>query len=222
MNSSAFQPEEYDANIIKTIPFYREMQEQAVSLVNTMGFHQVHWLDTGCGTGNTAEMAVKSCSLSAITLADPSDEMLEMSNERAKRWNLPKSFLLSSSENLNFYEGFEVVTAIMVHHYLNAEQRMEATRKCYKALKPGGIYITFENIAPDSLMGKELGLKRWENDQIKNGKIETDVKKHISRFGKEYFPITLKEHLTLLRECGFQTVEILWLSYLQAGFYGIK
>jgi len=222
MNSSAFQPEEYDANIIKTIPFYREMQEQAVSLVNTMGFHQVHWLDTGCGTGNTAEMAVKSCSLSAITLADPSDEMLEMSNERAKRWNLPKSFLLSSSENLNFYEGFEVVTAIMVHHYLNAEQRMEATRKCYKALKPGGIYITFENIAPDSLMGKEIGLKRWGNYQIENGKIETDVKKHISRFGKEYFPITIEEHLALLRECGFQTVQILWLSYLQAGFYGIK
>jgi len=222
MNSSAFQSEEYDENIIKTIPFYKEMQEQVVSLVNTMGFQQIHWLDTGCGTGNTAEIAVKSCFLSEITLADPSDEMLEMSKERAEHFNLLKRFILSPSENLDFQEEFEVVTAVMAHHYLNGEQRSEATRKCYKALKPGGAYITFENIVSDSQMGKELGLKRWENYQIKNGKIETDAKKHISRFGKEYFPITLKEHLTLLRECGFQTVEILWLSYLQAGFYGIK
>jgi len=76
---------------------------------------------------------------------------------------------LSSSENLNYQEGFEVVTAVMAHHYLSEERRMEATRKCYKALKPGGIYITFENITLDSLKGKEIGLRRWENYQIKNG-----------------------------------------------------
>jgi len=222
MNSSAFQSEEYDKNIIKTVPFYKEIQEQVVSMVNIMGFHQIHWLDTGCGTGNTAEMAVNSCSPIQITLADPSDEMLEMSKERAKRWNLPKHFILSPTENLDFQEEFEVVTAVMAHHYLNGEQRKEATRKCYEALKPDGIYITFENIAPDSLRGKEIGLRRWEDYQIKNGKIEIDAKKHISRFGKDYLPITLEEHLELLKECGFQTVQILWLSYLQAGFYGIK
>lgn len=222
MNSSAFQSEEYDENIIKTIPFYKEMQIQVISLVNAMGFQQIHWMDTGCGTGNTAETAVKHCSLAGITLADPSDEMLEMSKERAKSWNLPKRFLLLPSENLDFQEEFEVVTAVMSHHYLHGEQRKAATRKCYKALKPGGVYITFENIEPDSLMGKEIGLRRWENYQIKNGKLEIDAKKHISRHGKEYFPITLEEHLALLRECGFQTVQILWLSYVQAGFYGIK
>lgn len=114
------------------------------------------------------------------------------------------------------------MTAVMAHHYLHREQRRTATRKCYEALKPGGIYIAFENIVPDSLAGKEIGLGRWENYQINNGKTKAVAEKHISRFGKEYFPITISEHLTLLKECGFQTMEILWLSYLQAGFYGIK
>lgn len=222
MNSSAFQAEEYDENIIKTIPFYKEMQEQVVSLVNTMGFQQIHWLDSGCGTGNTAERAVKSCSLSKITLADPSDEMLEKVKKRAGNWNLPTRFLLSPSEKLIFQEEFEVVTAVMAHHYLSKEQRRVATKKCYEALKPGGLYITFENIVPDSPVGKEIGLERWENYQINNGKAKAVAQKHISRFGKEYFPITISEHLALLKECDFQTVEILWLSYLQAGFYGIK
>lgn len=34
--------------------------------------------------------------------------------------------------------------------------------------------------------------------------------------------ITIEEHLTLLRNSGFRVVEILWRSYLQAGFYCIK
>ena len=49
-----------------------------------------------------------------------------------------------------------------------------------------------------------------------------EVDAHIQRFGVEYFPITISEHLRLLKECGFSTVEILWVSYMQAGFYAIK
>ncbi|MGD0231966.1 MAG: hypothetical protein ABSC19_16690 [Syntrophorhabdales bacterium] len=45
---------------------------------------------------------------------------------------------------------------------------------------------------------------------------------HRSRFGKSYFPITIAEHLELLRATGFSTVEIFWLSHMQAGFYAIK
>jgi tRNA (cmo5U34)-methyltransferase len=35
----------------------------------------------------------------------------------------------------------------------------------------------------------------------------------------EYFPITIEEHLSLLREIGFEVIELLWFSYMQAGFY---
>jgi tRNA (cmo5U34)-methyltransferase len=38
----------------------------------------------------------------------------------------------------------------------------------------------------------------------------------------EYFPITVEEHLDLLRNCGFGAVEMFWYSYMQAGFYCIK
>ena len=34
----------------------------------------------------------------------------------------------------------------------------------------------------------------------------------------EVFPITIEEHITLLREAGFKSVDILWTSYLRAGF----
>jgi tRNA (cmo5U34)-methyltransferase len=30
------------------------------------------------------------------------------------------------------------------------------------------------------------------------------------------------EHLALLRETGFKTVELFWKSHMQAGFYAVK
>lgn len=35
-------------------------------------------------------------------------------------------------------------------------------------------------------------------------------------------PITVSGHLALLHRCGFETAEVLWLSGMQAGFYGIR
>ena len=48
------------------------------------------------------------------------------------------------------------------------------------------------------------------------------VKNEVQRFDVDYFPITIEEHLKLYRNCGFATVEILWFSCIQAGFYCIK
>jgi tRNA (cmo5U34)-methyltransferase len=44
----------------------------------------------------------------------------------------------------------------------------------------------------------------------------------MERFDTAYFPITVDEHLQLLKACGFETAELFWYSYMQAGFYGIK
>lgn len=44
----------------------------------------------------------------------------------------------------------------------------------------------------------------------------------MTRFKHKYFPITIGEHLNLLKRVGFRVAELFWLSYMQAGFYAIK
>ena len=84
------------------------------------------------------------------------------------------------------------------------------------------MYITFENIYPNTQTGVDLGLKRWLAFQAAQGKDEAAVKAHRKRFNTAYFPITVEEHIALLKQCGFRIVEVLWFSHMQAGFYGIK
>ena len=54
------------------------------------------------------------------------------------------------------------------------------------------------------------------------GKSVEECEKHIKRYGEDYFPISISENMELMRNCGFKVVEILWLSNMQVGLWGIK
>jgi len=225
-NSTPHLSSVYDRQVLSTIPNYECFHLEVVKLVKAAGIDPKVWLDTGAGTGTLVRRCADVFPATLFLLADPSKEMLE---EAKKKLNS------CGSETIRFLEPVatqgislspdlkpDVITAIQAHHYLSPTERNKATKVCFDALNKGGLFITFENIRPYTEKGTEIGKRNWSNDQLAKGKSEEQVKKHMERFGKEYFPITVAEHLELYRECGFETVELLWFSCMQAGFYCIK
>jgi tRNA (cmo5U34)-methyltransferase len=116
----------------------------------------------------------------------------------------------------------DVITAMMCHHYAQPEERRRMIKACYDLLTAGGVYVAFENIRPDSEEATRIGLQRWRRFQQMQGRDDTTVEQHLARFDIEYFPITVREHLQLLRDCGFRTAQLLWYSHVQVGVYAIK
>jgi len=216
----------YDASVPNIIPYYRAIQAEAIKLVKAAGINPQLWIDTGCGTGTLAAEAVKLFPETVFVLADPSPDMLD----EAKKKQAPhgkrcvRDFVLCATQDImpELNGSADVVTAVMCHHYLNRDGRAAANRRCYDLLRKGGIYITFENVRPFTGEGTETGKKYWINYQLEHGRSPQEAAGHLERFDKNYFPITVEEHLALLRGCRFRTVELLWYAYMQAGFYCIK
>ena len=219
-NSSAFNSAEYDEKIRRTLPYYNDFFENIVSTIMAWGQVPKAWLDVGCGTGKLAEYVLKSFDIERFVFCDSSKEMLDIARGRFSAENT--EFLLADVREIAFRNEFDIVTAVQVNHYFKAEERAVVLRKCFEALKSGGIYICFENFAPYSEVGGRLYLDRWKNFQLEQGRSPDVCEEHIGRYGKEYFPISLSEQLQLMRDCGFRAAEILWVSYMQAGFLGIK
>lgn len=219
-NKSAFRSDSYDRKIKQTIPYYDEFYEQVIELVKIFNHNAVRWLDIGCGTGKMGSVAFGNIELDKFVFCDSSDEMIRIAKERFKYNNA--EFSVCDVQKLDYANEFDVITAIQVNHYLHMDERKIALQKCYEALKDSGIFISFENFAPFTNLGKSVYLEKWKRYQMKQGKILEECQKHIKRYGKDYFPISLSENVELMQNCGFKAVEILWLSNMQVGLWGIK
>lgn len=222
-NKSAYNANIYDENIVNTLPYYKEYSAQIIDLVNATGKKDITWLDTGCGTGTLAVRVLGERDDVSFTLCDPSEQMLEIAKNKLSGLEARNiRFFNVSSGEISFSEEFDVVTAVQSHHYLQMDERKKAVKNCYNALKEGGIFVAFENIKMSTDESDELTLKRWVHFLEEHGNSPEKVEMQLTRRGTEVLPITIEQHIEILRECGFRSVNVLWASYLQAGVWGIK
>ena len=224
-NATAHPATDYDSEVLKTIPFYRQFHLETIDLVRTVRPDVQLWLDTGCGTGYLPEHALPLFPGTRFLLADPSPAMLELARARLAGFGDRIAFAgVLRSEELSgaISDSPQVVTAIQCHHYGDREARRRATLAMHGILAPGGVYITFENFRPDTPQGVQISLDRWLRFQREAGRPAQEAEEHRLRFDRNFFPITVTEHLRLLREAGFACCGNFWLSQMQAGFFAIK
>jgi tRNA (cmo5U34)-methyltransferase len=226
MNScpAHFLPGDYDVHITRTIPYYEQIVNETMNLVLSLDRPPRLWLDTGCGTGTLVKTASELLPTTQFLLADPSEGMLGQAQRKLAGNEKVRYLRPACSQELNglVKEEPDLITAIQCHHYLSKAEREKAVSVCSDLLSMDGVFITSENVRPFTDRGIEIGKRGWERFQTGMGKSKEEAAAHLARFDKEYFPITVEEHLELYRGAGFRTVELFWYSYMQAGFYCIK
>ena len=226
-NITPYDPREYEGNIVNTIPYYNSIHQEIIELVRALPVEAKLWMDTGCGTGTLVSKAVDAFPDMKFLLLDPSEDMLELAKEKLCSYPSERVRFLEPAATQEFQDQklvgrLDIITAIQCHHYLNAENREKAVSVCFDLLKSGGAFITFENIRPLTLEGIETMKEYLGNFQLSRGKDRETVDRYLARLDVEYFPLTVEQHLELLRNAGFRVVELFWYSYMQAGFYCIK
>jgi len=221
-NATPHSADTYDMQVRNTLPYYDSFHEQTIHLIKAMHHDPKLWLDTGCGTGTLALKAIAAFPETHFVLADPSEKMIEIAKTKLTGANV--EFLdAATTQNIQWHgKPFDVVTAIQSHHYQPPQGRAEATAACFKMLVLRGVYVTFENIKPMTPEGVVISKELWRQFQISRGRDFAVAESHMNRFGVEYQPITVEEHLALLRKTGFSVVELFWYSVMQAGFYCVK
>ncbi|MDD1772922.1 MAG: class I SAM-dependent methyltransferase [Methanomassiliicoccales archaeon] len=223
-NYTPHLPTDYDAQVRRTIPYYDSMHTETIDLVRSLKEEPDVWLDTGCGTGTMIWNALRYFPNTRFMLADPSETMLDQA--RMKFVNVERVRFIGpvSTQGLitEIDERPDVITAVQCHHYLSRDQRERAVKVCFDLLNSDGAFVTFENVRPLTAYGIEIGKKSLGRFQLENGRAPAEIEQQLARFDRDYFPITIEEHLSLLRRTGFKVVEPFWYSYLQAGFYCIK
>jgi SAM-dependent methyltransferase len=77
-NATAHAATDYEREVTNTIPFHALILEQAVDVALAVVPVPRRWLDTGCGPGRLAGIAVQRAPETSFFLADPSEAMLAL------------------------------------------------------------------------------------------------------------------------------------------------
>jgi tRNA (cmo5U34)-methyltransferase len=226
-NLTPHKASEYDVRVRQTIPFYEAIHSEVIRLVSLIKPDAGCWVDTGCGTGYMAEQALATFPRTRFILADPAEAMLVQARARLAGTPTGQVTILPATDSAGLLSYLrprtaDIVTAIQCHHYLNRAGRTKALEACFKFLKPGGLFVAFENIAPGTRRGVRFGLAGWRAFLIAQGRTAEEADKHLGRYGKEFLPITVEQQLRVLKQAGFRVAELFWFSQMQAGFYAIK
>lgn len=214
-NTTAHKAEEYEAEVQKTIPFHEEILKTAIDVVLASKPDVKRWLDTGCGPGKLVELARRRASQVEYTIADPSAAMMAIAKARlpgVAGWTC-------GSADLPDAPAFDAITAVLCHHYLDADTRAKSVERCRDRLAPGGVLVVFENVRAETDAGHALQRKRWGDYQRSMGRDDAGVVAQQAREGTAFFPIRVSEHLELFARLGFTNVESVWRAYGQAGFF---
>lgn len=209
-----------ERGISMRIPDYLELRSKISEIVSEKCSDPKIWLDTGCGTGGLIADNIAKHPSTQFVLADPSSENIAEA-KIALAGNMKCAYVTKPTDALNFGDStVDVITAVLCHHYYDAEGRKKATENCFRMLSKGGIYVTVEHVEHSE--DKEYKESEWRSFIAGNGMPKEAADAYLARRNVEFFPITENDHIDLLKQCGFLSIERFWLTCADIGFIALK
>lgn len=140
----------YSKNPVANQQAYQKKLDETQSYLTP----QSEVLEIGCGTGTTALHHAEK--VNRILASDYSNKMIRIAKRKAKAQGITNvEFRCDSVENLQLEdERFDVALAMSILHLL--EDKQSALQKIFKALKPGGMFLSSTALPKEIMPGAKV------------------------------------------------------------------
>jgi tRNA (cmo5U34)-methyltransferase len=181
-------------------------------------------LDVGCGAGNYSLKMLERLPGLRVTLVDLSRPMIARAEERLRAAGCRECTAIEGDiRDVELGAGqFDIILAAAVLHHLREDAQWEAVfGKFHRALSPGGSLWIFDLIKGANAALHGLIWRRYGEylSRLKDERYRDEVFAYID---KEDTPRPLAYQLDLLRQVGFQNIDVLHKNVCFAAFGGIK
>ena len=169
------------------------------------------FLDVGTGQGAVAQLVLDAFPNARAVGLDVSGPMMEIAKERMARYGDRFRYYLG-----DFVDGelpadlggpFDAVVAARAIHHLPTEKKQRLFRNLFAKLKSGGGYFNLDTVAPndESLRSRYRAIGRALRGEEPRPEDSAPRGPSVGHYYE-----TLDEHLGLLRNAGFTSVDCFW------------
>jgi tRNA (cmo5U34)-methyltransferase len=207
----------YAEGPVKQVPGFHALQRMAGLLLAEVVPEAGHVLVLGAGGGLELKAFAELHSEWRFVGVDPSAEMLKLAG----------ATLGSLASRVELHEGlidtaplgpFDGATCLLTLHFLTAEVRLQTLKELRRRLRPGAPLVVAHHSFPLADGGKARWLGRYAAFAASSGVPESNTKNAIEAIGSRLPLLAPEEEVGLLREAGFEAIELFYAAFSFKGW----
>lgn len=215
----------FDDMVSRSVPFYQEMQRMTSELAAKYAQPETSIYDLGCSTGTTMLLMDKLVP-GGITFVgiDDSQEMIDKCQEKLNSFHLNREIKLEVADLTKTVpvHNASVVSMVLVLQFIRPLYRLDIVKKIYEGMVPGSAFILFEKILTEEKSLNRDFIDFYYDFKRRNNYSELEISQKREALENVLIPYKTSENVNMLKEAGFQEVEVFFKWYNFTGIIARK
>ena len=204
----------YDEIVLKMLPFYPEMHQEMVRLINYSPEDKIEVLEPGFGTGSLTYLILKKFPRAKVLGIDNNSENVSKAKTKLKDFS-GFTYKLGSFQNVGLDQKYDIVLSALAIHHLSDKEKLQYFSDIFQILKPGGRFIIGDIV-------KSEDEQEWHSYLVKTMGNEGEHRWQRHKNNPDDKPSTIDAQIKWLKKAGFTKVEATkkWFNFYV--FHGEK
>jgi ubiquinone/menaquinone biosynthesis C-methylase UbiE len=205
----AVSPAKYDTRIRSLIPLYDELIAEVARALGHASRPVRTIVDLGIGTGALARACLERAPGARIWGIDADDGMMAIARTRLGRLSRRVTMTTGSFLDEPLPPCDAMVASYSLHHIRTSRAKQAFYRRCYRALRPGGVLINGDCAPASTSRGFARDLDVWFTHLGKSFGSRAKGRRVYESWADEDTYVPLAEEIRLLQGAGFE-VDVPW------------
>lgn len=205
----SISPAKYDARIRSLIPLYEELISEAARALGHAARPVRTIVDLGIGTGALARACLESTPGARLWGIDADPDMMAIARTRLGRLSRRVTMTTGSFLDEALPPCDAIVASYSLHHIRTSRAKLAFYRRCYDALRPGGVLINGDCAPASTPRGFARDLDLWFSHLGKTFGGRARGRRVYESWADEDTYVPLDRELRLLEHAGF-AVDVPW------------
>ena len=205
----AVTPRQYDDRIRSLIPLYDELIAEVARALDLAARPVRKVVDLGIGTGALARACLQHASGAHVWGIDADPQMLTMARTRLAGFSRRVTMTTGSFLTHELPACDAMVASYSLHHIRTPRAKLSFYRRCYRALRRGGVLINGDCAPASTPRGFARDLDLWFTHLGRTFGNRARGRRVYESWADEDVYVPLAEEIRLLKRAGFD-VDIPW------------
>lgn len=214
--------EHFDQHILQSVPNCQQQREYIADLARFFLHPGASCYEIGVSTGALAEAVLARLPERPIRYLGLDIEalMVEQANQRLQHDSRFRA--LQADAGQYAFGAAQLFVSYYTLQFIPLAERQQLLAKIYQALTPGGALILYEKTMGESAHLQDMLTQLYFDFKAQQGlEAQAILNKAVSLRGIS-MPLSLTANQQLLKDSGFDTVEIIYRAYCFAGYLAFK